>query len=72
MAETVEPVLSRPARHGSLRRQVLGLFAATVLVLLVFGLGAVQVGLAGLALTLTAMMAGVSAPVTRISSSSKP
>ena len=29
----------------------------------IFGLGAVQVGLAGLALTLTAMMAGVSAPV---------
>ena len=41
MAETVEPVQTRSARHGSLRRQVLGLFAATVLVLLVFGLGAV-------------------------------
>ena len=40
MAETVEPVLTRSARHGSLRRQVLGLFVATVLVLLVFGLGA--------------------------------
>ena len=41
MAETVEPVPTRSARHGSLRRQVLGLFVATVLVLLVFGLGAV-------------------------------
>ncbi len=39
---SAEPfTVQKSARQGSLRRQVIGLFAATVLVLLVFGLGAV-------------------------------
>ncbi len=42
LAESAEPfTVQKSARQGSLRRQVIGLFAATVLVLLVFGLGAV-------------------------------
>ena len=42
MAESAEPVtVQATARQGSLRRQVIGLFAVTVLVLLLFGLGAV-------------------------------